>query len=215
MSRAGERPALTRDHILRQALAVIDREGLDALTMRRLGAELHVDPMAVYRHVPNKAALLDGVAEVLWSAALDEEALDPDAPWRDTIRQAMTRLRATLLRHPNALPIVATHSLVTDQEFAFLERALGVLEAAGLKVDANLLYLMNDVALFTIGHVLAEAAEPAGGAGGVLEAGAIETVRARHPRLARLLALTEAGGGYSADEQYLTGLCAILDGWPA
>ena len=53
----GDRPALSREYILHTALRIVDRDGPDKLTMRRLGAELGVDPMAVYHYLPNKAAL--------------------------------------------------------------------------------------------------------------------------------------------------------------
>ena len=67
VSHSGEKEArtrrepLTRERVLTAALEIVDREGLARLSMRRLGAELGVDPMAVYYHIPNKAALLDAM----------------------------------------------------------------------------------------------------------------------------------------------------------
>ena len=66
---------LTRERVVAAALGIVDREGLDALTMRALGRTLGVDPMAVYHHLPNKAAILDAVAE----AVIAEVPADPDA----------------------------------------------------------------------------------------------------------------------------------------
>lgn len=206
------RPALTRDFILRRALAIIDRDGLDALTMRKLGAELGVDPMTVYRYVPNKGALLDGVAEVLWDAGLDLDRVAEGTSWRALVEQAMLRFRATLLAHPRAVLVVATHPLVTDRQLEFLERALQLLERGGLDLGPTALALLNVVATYTMGHVLAEAVEPAGGAGGELSAERIDAMRSGYPHLARIL-VTDGVVQYDPDAQYRRGLRAVLDGW--
>ena len=64
---------LSRERAIAAALTIVDRDGLDGLTMRALGRELRADPMAVYHHLPNKEAILDGVVE----AVLSEIPLDP------------------------------------------------------------------------------------------------------------------------------------------
>lgn len=211
--RPARRP-LTRDLILRSALAIIDGEGLDALTMRKLGAALGVDPMAVYRHVPDKAALLDGIGEMIWLEALDFDQLSvARGGWRELLAAAMTRFREVLLRHPRAAVVVATHPLVTPRQLEAAERSLELLEAAGLPLDHDALFVVNCAALFTIGQVLAEAAEPAGGAGGEFDE-SLESV-ARLPRMGRLLAgLTdEASRSALSDLQFQRGLTALLAGW--
>jgi len=73
------RRPLSRLRIAQAALAIVDRDGLEALSMRRLGAELGVEGMAIYRHFPNKAAVLAGVVEVL----LGELVIPPpsDVAW--------------------------------------------------------------------------------------------------------------------------------------
>lgn len=216
MSDAGERPMrpmLTREHILRTALALIDRDGLDAFTMRRLGAELGVDPMAVYRHLPNKGAVLDGVVELLWASGLGLEGIDPKLGWRAAIASAMRNMRQELLAHPRAVALVATHPLATSEEqYAFLERVLELLEQTGVKVDSELLVLINVVGVYTLGHVTAEVAEPAGGAGGEIDEQRLSVLSEEYPRLAALL-----GGpgllGYEPDAQFERGLGVILAGW--
>jgi AcrR family transcriptional regulator len=70
---------ITRDMVLATALAIIDSEGADALTMRRLARALDPDPMILYRHTPNQAALLDGVAETVLTK-LQVDSADPDWP---------------------------------------------------------------------------------------------------------------------------------------
>ena len=61
------RPRLSREEVARAALAIVDREGLDGFSMRKLGAELRVDPMATYHYFPNKASVLDGIAEAVYA----------------------------------------------------------------------------------------------------------------------------------------------------
>ncbi|GAB3995459.1 hypothetical protein GCM10029992_12750 [Glycomyces albus] len=63
------RPPLTRKRIIEAAVAIVDESGVERLTMRTLGERLGVDPMAVYHHLPNKAAVLDGVVEHMWAGS--------------------------------------------------------------------------------------------------------------------------------------------------
>jgi len=99
------RTPLSRLRIARAALAIVDRDGLEALAMRRLGAELGVEGMAIYRHFPNKAAVLAGIVEVL----LAELVIPPpsDVPWQAVFREVSRAYRALLLRHPHAIPLLA------------------------------------------------------------------------------------------------------------
>ncbi|MGB4778067.1 TetR/AcrR family transcriptional regulator [Microbacterium sp.] len=218
MSDAGKRPtrpALSREFILRTALALVDRDGLDALTMRRLGAELRVDPMAVYRYVPGKGELLDGIAEILWRDGLGiEELADaaPDADWRELLARAMSGFRDELSRHPRAVPIVATHPLVTTEQYEFLERGLELLEPHGFEPGPLTVALLDVLASFTIGHVLAEVAEPAGGAGGEFDPAELAAHAERFPRVVRLLGTVDAAA-FDGGWQFGLGLRAILNGW--
>jgi TetR/AcrR family transcriptional regulator, tetracycline repressor protein len=108
MSRADGRAPLSRERIVTAALRLIDERGRDALTMRRLGAELGVEAMSLYKHVPGKDAILDGVRERL----VDEFAAslpDDDLPlgWRDYLRRFARGYRALGLAHPEAVGLLA------------------------------------------------------------------------------------------------------------
>lgn len=209
----GARPALNRDRILRAALAVIDRDGLDAFSMRRLGTELGVDPMAVYRHLPNKGAVLDGIVELIWSRGIDLDATERAPDWRVAIAVAMRSVRAELLRHPNAVALLATHPLAsTEEQYLFLERLLERLEFDGLPAGADLLALLNVLAMYTLGHLTAEVEEPAGRAGGEFEPAQLADLAAVYPRLVSLFG-SPMGANYDPDWQYERGLAAILTGW--
>jgi AcrR family transcriptional regulator len=90
----------------RTALALIDRDGLDALSMRKLGAELGNDPMAVYHYLPNKAALYDGVVEAIY-VEMDLDGLSPSGDWREYLAGSVRRMREVLRRHPKAFGVAS------------------------------------------------------------------------------------------------------------
>jgi AcrR family transcriptional regulator len=121
---------ITRELLITTALELVDREGLDALSMRRLGAELGVDPMTAYRHLPNKDALLDGAMEaVITQIDLD---VDRSAPWQDQLRQLIRSDLDALLAHPNMLPLLARRPLNTPASLMLLETALQIMTSAGV-----------------------------------------------------------------------------------
>jgi AcrR family transcriptional regulator len=120
---------LTRRRIVRAALRLIDRDGLDALSMRRLGAALGVEAMALYRHVGSKQALLEGVAELL----LEELEL-PDAgatPWQDTWTALAHSYRRLARRHPGAFPLLALSPLGIAARFERARAPVAILRDAG------------------------------------------------------------------------------------
>src|SRR3989442_15028291 len=100
------RTTLTRERIAVAAVALIDGEGLDALSMRRLGAALGVEAMSLYRNFPSKAALLEAVVARLL-AELPVPA-PTAARWQDAFRALARAYRALLTRHPKAIPLLAT-----------------------------------------------------------------------------------------------------------
>lgn len=176
----GERAGLTREIVLDAALGLIDREGRAALTMRRLGAELGVEAMTLYHHVPNKDALLDGLVERVFAEALplpggpegapggtlgDGEATD----WRAFLRAYADSLRTALLRHPGVLPLVTGRPAVTPATLDAVERGLRTLTSAGFALGPAVDSL-NALSLFVVGHTAAEAdarpAQPSAKAGG-------------------------------------------------
>ena len=152
--RPGHSVGLTRAGILRAALALADREGLKALSMRRLGAELGVEAMTIYHHVPNKDALLDGLVEQLVAqiAPPTFEAVT----WQEGLRDYARELRSTLLAHANVVPLVASRPAVTAQNLRVMEAALQSMRAAGLH-PADALDVLYAVTGFVVGHVVTAA----------------------------------------------------------
>ncbi len=133
---------LTKPEIFSAALALIDAEGIDALSMRRLARELGVEAMSLYHHVANKDALLDGVVELALTAqAPSGPPPTPDTPWQDIVVGAILGFRRALVAHPNVLPHMASHAptgpeapamYVTDPLRFLLSRGIAEKDAAQL-----------------------------------------------------------------------------------
>lgn len=146
---------LTRDMLIHTALAIVDRDGLDALSMRKLGAELGVDPMAAYRHLPNKEALLDGVVEAV--SVQTEIDVDRTLPWQGQLRQLIGANLESMLAHPNVLPLLAQRPLTTPGSLGLVERAFEIMDSAGIPLDDAALAI-NVMGLLTVSLAVAMSA---------------------------------------------------------
>lgn len=111
--RNGRRPGLTREQVLTAALKIIDDEGVEALSMRRLGQALDRNPMVIYRHAADKDALLDGVVERVVSELGGDREPDnaPDGDWQAALRRTAHTFRRVALTHPNVVPLLVTRPL--------------------------------------------------------------------------------------------------------
>ena len=127
------RVALTRERILQTALALVDRSGLRSLSMRALGAELGVEAMSLYKHVPNKDAILDGMVAV----ALDEIDWETDRalPWQQRIEQAAVGFLQIGRAHPEVFPLLLSRDPTGDAVLRPVEAILAALDAAGLEPE--------------------------------------------------------------------------------
>jgi AcrR family transcriptional regulator len=126
------RAPLSRDRVLRVAVALADEAGIDAVSMRRLAQELGVVPMALYKHVANKDALLDAMVDVVLG---EIEPPDPGLDWRSAIRQRILSARQALLRHPWARRALEVQAAPTPVVLAYLDSTIGTFLAGGLSVD--------------------------------------------------------------------------------
>jgi TetR/AcrR family transcriptional regulator, tetracycline repressor protein len=116
---------LDRRQILSTALNLVDQEGLEALSMRRLGAELGVDPMTIDHHTGGKERLLDGIAELLWEeVALPEASSDPIEALRNLARS----LRNLFRNHPEAAPLILRCSRLIRPQLELYGAYLDVLD---------------------------------------------------------------------------------------
>ena len=148
MGEVGRRP-LSRRRILEAAVELVDREGLGALSMRRLGRELGVEAMSLYNHVPNKEALLGGMVEVLIEGL--ESPPEGSGGWEDGVRGAFRSYLKLARAHPEVFQLFATRPLGTGEALRIFE----VLRGAGLDL-VPALQAFRTLSSYTVGYALAE-----------------------------------------------------------
>jgi AcrR family transcriptional regulator len=152
---------VSRSVILQSALRIVDRAGVEGLSMRRLSDEVRRDPTVIYRHVPNKAALLDGVAEIVLGQ-LRVDTADPD--WVGQLRAVAHDFRRLALAHPNVVPLLVTRPLATPLGqrpvgmLRPLEDVLTLLTSAGFS-GADALHIYRVLFGYLHGHILDELQE--------------------------------------------------------
>jgi AcrR family transcriptional regulator len=149
VSTRGRPRTLSRDRVLTAAVAVADAQGLGAVTMRLVAAELGVEAMSLYHHVDGKEGLLDGLVERVM-AEVDEatSALPPDKDWRRVVRMRCLAARAVMVRHPWAPTVIASRTSVPLAVFAHFEALLAVM------VEAGFSYRLAHRALHSLGSMI-------------------------------------------------------------
>ncbi|MFI5497077.1 TetR/AcrR family transcriptional regulator [Actinoplanes sp. NPDC051859] len=160
---SARRGGLDQRRILDAAVRYIDAHGLRMLTMQRLGAYLGVDGMALYRHIPGREALLDGVVDTV----VDELFGDPDvhleahAGWVDYLQRLAHGLRRIALAHPEVFPLVATRPPAAPwvrpplRSLRWIESLLEVMTQSGFS-DENAAAVYRAFSSFLLGHLLLE-----------------------------------------------------------
>ncbi|MGB6457639.1 MAG: TetR family transcriptional regulator [Streptosporangiaceae bacterium] len=175
-----DRPRLSKAAVVERGLALADAEGLDAVTIRRLAAELGVTPMALYWHFRSKDELLTGLADALW-AELDTR-IDRSDEWPDQLRGLLESLVRVLRRHPSASRLlIGSEKRTSEAANVASETALEVLDRGGF--DAEYSAAIGRQALFT--GVMLAMSEP-GFEPGLTEAERVEHQRKAQVRLALL-----------------------------
>ncbi|MGW2829895.1 TetR/AcrR family transcriptional regulator [Streptomyces sp. NPDC001286] len=157
---------LSRERVLAGALELVDREGLSALSMRRLGAELDVEAMALYRYAAGKDALLDGLVEALYLELAERLAAGPGAnadaaSWRTELHRIARATYEVCMAHPHVVPLLTTRMLAVPlarRPLAVLkdhERVLDLLRRAGLD-DAGTADLFRAFTAWLLGYLSVE-----------------------------------------------------------
>ena len=219
------RPAkVSREQILAAALGIVDAQGLDALTMRSLGAALGVDPMVAYRLFPSKEAVADALVDQFWETFTppDAEGVGAEgagAAWRAYALAVMRALRQALAAHPRLIPLIATRPLASAGALRMADGVLGTLLRLGAPLTPTLGHLINTLVMVTVASALGEYTPPVGGvADAAHPAHSSVDAPADFPAdasaLPHLSALMQAGFSPSFDDQCEVALAAVLEGWP-
>jgi TetR/AcrR family tetracycline transcriptional repressor len=194
------RPGLTRDAILGAAVGIIDESGLDACTMRAVAAELGVEAMSLYWHVPGKEALLDGIVDrILGEVAAEREEV---GDWRTRVASFGDSFHRVLLRHPNALPLIAGRPFGAYAAAGRMaEVGIASLEEAGFD-RRSAIRAARTISRFVIGFTL-------------LEAGLKAPLSPPLPDAPALAEILDAVATEDPDELFRFGLETMVDGLEA
>lgn len=173
-----ERDPLSRERILQAGLALADREGLDAVSMRRVGAELGVEAMSLYRHVANKEELLSGLRELMLTEVRHHDG--PSGDWKERLRVVMRSYRAACLAHPAVAKISSGNA--TEVSFIHFEQDLATMEEAGFGGE-EAAHVLRSLLAFTAGMISAEINAREARLAGKTRPGITPEVAARYPHL--------------------------------
>jgi len=186
---------LTRDGVVAEALRILDDEGRDSLTMRRLATALGIEAASLYAHVRSKDDLVDAVLD----SVLDLVPLPPEGPdARTALVGGFRGYRATLVAHPNVVLLMTERARSSGAQFRLAGRSIELLESVGLSnraaVDAHVTLIA-----YSLGFILQEVSRPASLPPGVTPSATVQRT---------LKTLAER----SVDERFDVGLELILDG---
>ena len=126
------RSALSRERVLHAAVELADREGIDAVSMRRLAAGLGVVPMAIYKHVANKEELLDGMIDIVL-ATVDRPRTD--LAWKAAVRERILSARRMLLQHPWASSVMESRATPTPTVLSYFDSMIEMFTRGGFSID--------------------------------------------------------------------------------
>jgi AcrR family transcriptional regulator len=211
-AREERRTPLSRERVLKAAVDLADRGGIEGLSMRKLGQELNVEAMALYRHVRNKDDIVDGIVDVIVG---EIEIPEPGDDWKSTMRQKVVAARRVMIRHPWAPRVLDERPSLGPAVLGYVDSVLGILLAGGFSLDLahHALHVMSsrilgfNQDLFDDGGEAEQTPEAA--------ANFSRTMADRYPHLTELaLAASHEGGLGRCDDdvEFYFGLDLILDG---
>jgi AcrR family transcriptional regulator len=209
----GKPRTLTRERVLRTAVALADARGLSELTMRKLASELDVEAMSLYNHVANKGDLLDGMIELVFSE------IEPPAPggdWRAELRNRAVSTRAALLRHRWAVGEMEGRTSHGPSNLKVHDAVLGCLRAAGFSVEMTV-HAMSVQDAYIYGFALQQTdmtPQTSEDFAAVAQQQMVDYAEALadYPNLVEVVGGYVARAGYDYDREFLFGFDVILDG---
>ena len=204
------RAPLTRTRVLEAAIDLADRDGIDAVSMRRLGQELGVEAMSLYTHVKSKDDLLDGMADAVVARIPTSRHA---AGWHETLRATILGARAEMLRHPWTARIVETRSAPGPATVGYMDGVARILFEGGFTADLahHALHVLGSRVLGFGQDLFDDGAEvdPA------VASAAARQLAAVYPSVGAIaMAASHEGGlgGCDDDVEFSFGLDIILDG---
>ena len=209
MSEPGARPRLSRERVLEAASDLADRAGLDALTMRKLAAELGVEPMSLYHHVASKDDILDGMVDRVFG---EIDLPTPGGAWKPEMRRRAVSARHVLTRHPWAPALMDSRRNPGPATIRHHEACIATLRRDGFSIPmtAHALSLIDS---YVYGFSISEAALPMEGPEDLAELSEaiLATHGADHPHVAEFIIEHALAPGYDYGDEFEWGLDRLLD----
>ena len=207
-----QRVRLTPERVVDAAVALADRDGLDAMTMRRLGSDLGVEAMSLYKHVADKDDLLSRMIDRVYAEI--ELPVDEPWPWPSFLRQRALSIRAALARHPWANGLMAASTRLGPHTLRHHDAVIGPLRRAGMSLTL-VAHTLSAVDAYVYGFALQERSFPV--RPGERTAKAVARMNAAqpltdYPDLAAFSTEHRMQPDYDYGDEYTYGLDLVLDG---
>ncbi|MEV1142295.1 TetR/AcrR family transcriptional regulator [Micromonospora sp. NPDC049799] len=205
------RNSLSKDGVLRAAVALADEAGTDALSMRKLAERLGVEAMSLYHHFRKKDAILDGMVDLVFE---EIELPSDDADWRAAMRRRAVSMRAALVRHPWAISLMDSRTNPGHATLRHHNAVIGCLRSGGFSI-AGAAHAVSVLDSYLYGFALQELSLPFTSsvdlenvAGSILK----QMPRDEFPHLTEMIVDRALKPGYAYAEEFDIGLDLILDG---
>ncbi|MFH8487822.1 TetR/AcrR family transcriptional regulator [Streptomyces longisporoflavus] len=212
---AGSRPPLSRERVLRTAVMLADANGIDSLTMRKLGVELGVEAMSLYRHVANKVDLLDGMIDSVFE---EIDLPTGESDWQSAMRRRAVSARTVMSRHPWATGLMESRATPGPATLRHHDAVIATLRAAGFTIELTA-HVVSVLDSYIYGFALQEAslpldatAETAQKSTKLTPAPHAQLTSGRYPHLTEMTVEHILQPGYDHGDEFMFGLDLILDG---
>ena len=206
---AERRSRLTRERVLQAAMGLADAGGIESLTMRRLGEELGVGPMALYRHVANKDDLIDAMVDIVF---VEIGLPSAEGDWKTAMRERASAVHDALIRHRWAIGLMESRARPGPANLAHHDAVIGCLRAAGFDI-ATAAHAYSVLDSYIYGFAATQLALPftAADAGEVSESMLRPFSAGAYPHLTEMLTDHVLQPGYDYADEFGLGLDLILD----
>lgn len=202
---------LSRERIFRAAIALVDKSGIELLTMRKLGQELQVEAMSLYNHVANKEDVIDGIVDLVMNE-IDLSFQEVD--WKSAMRQGANSAREMFSRHPWASNLVASRKTPGPATLRHHDTVIGILRRGGFTI-AMAAHAFSALDSYIYGFAIQEANLPLENSEQVAEVA--ENILGQlspdeYPHLTEMIVEHAMKPGYNYGDEFAIGLDLILDG---
>ena len=198
-------PLLSQEKICDAALKLINSEGLETLSMRKLATNLDVEAASLYNHIASKNEIFDLLQEHLFKQF---PPISEDLPWQDYVQKFAVSMRDGLLKYPNLVPLFATRPSISASALKQSEKMFGVLLKAGFS-ESHVVFIYQSLAVFVLGHALAQVGRTPGSMHNESGEGITKIDVSKYPNIMKVYA-TNYSGNY--DEWFNFGLKIIITG---